>query len=73
MADLRALHNLQEEVEQLDKEMESRHNNEMLEWESTHVEEDLTNTSLVAPTDGLYDLTIGENEEKQSKVSLMAI
>lgn len=59
----------QEEVEQLDKEIESRHNNELLAWESKNADEDKTNTSVVAPTDGLYDLTIGDSEEKQSKVT----
>lgn len=63
----------QDEVEQLDKDIESRHNTELLEWESSHVEEDLNNTSLVAPTDGLYDLTIGDSEDKQSKVSFKTL
>lgn len=57
-------------MEQLDNEIESRHNTEILAWESTHKEEDLTNTSLVAPSDGLYDLTIGDKDEKQSKVCI---
>ena len=61
---------VQDEVEHLDKEIEARHNHELLEWESNNVEEDLTNTSLVAPSDGLYDLKIGDSEEKHAKVSL---
>lgn len=60
---------LQDEVERLDSEIEERHSKELADWESSHVEEDLTNTSLVAPSDGLYDLKIGDSEDKQTKVS----
>lgn len=61
---------MKDEVERLDKDIEARHSEELVSWERQNTEKDMTSTSVVAPSSGLYDLTIGD-EEKESKVGVL--
>ncbi len=59
---------LQNEVELLEEALTARHKAELEAWERAHPDDDGGTTSVVAVSTGLYDLKIGDGEEKSAKV-----
>jgi hypothetical protein len=58
------------EIEQLEETMASRHKSELGVWEQANVDADASNTSIVEVSTGLYDLKIGDREDKHAKVGI---
>lgn len=61
-------HCLQNEIEQLEEAMTSRHKAELDAWETSNGDADNSSTSIVEVSTGLYDLKIGDGEDKHVKV-----
>jgi hypothetical protein len=62
---------VQDEIEQLEGAMTSRHKAELEAWKHSNGDADHSNTSIVEISTGLYDLTIGDGDDKHAKVGML--
>ena len=62
---------LQDEAEQLENAITARHKAELDAWELANPDHGDGTTSFVAASTGLYDLKIGDAEDKHAKVSAL--
>lgn len=58
----------QDEADQAGNALEARHAAELDAWDAANKDDSLADATLVAPTAGLYDLRIGEDDKSAIKV-----